>query len=119
MGALARSAQVETRERAAKSLGVVGDRAAEELLGKLLLDRDESVRIAAAEALAQRVMLFPAATLTPLEAALRGGRRELVLPAALGLAARRRPEAFQPLMLVLKAGEGSDRERALRSIPAA
>jgi ParB family chromosome partitioning protein len=114
---LSRSAKPETRVHAAKKLGALEDAQAEELLGKLLLDRDETVRIAAGEALAQRVELFPSATLAPLEAALRGGRRELVLPAALGLAARGRPEAFQPLMLVLKAGEGDDvRERALLAL---
>src|SRR5439155_10537747 len=47
---------------------------------------------------------------------LRGGRRELVLPAALGLAARKRPEAFQPLLLVIKAGEPPERERALLAL---
>ena len=116
LGELAKAVKPEHRKHAAEHLGAIEDRAAEELLGKLLLDREEEVRVSAANGLAKRVELFPSASLAPLEAALRGGRRELVLPAALGLAARGRPEAFQPLMLVLKAGEGNDRELALLAL---
>jgi ParB family chromosome partitioning protein len=97
----------------ASTLGDVDDKRAEDILAKLVGDRVDVVRIAAAEALALRAEYVPGATLVALEAALRGGRRELVLPAALGLAARGRPEAFQPLLLVIKAGEPPERERAL------
>src|SRR5205085_8017627 len=96
-----------------RALGDVDDRGAEPLLERLLADRDPIVRVAAAEALALRAEYVPDATLAALDAALRGGRRELVLPAALGLAARKRPEAFQPLLLVAKAGEPAEQERAL------
>src|SRR5205085_10916968 len=100
-----------------RALGDVDDRGAEPLLERLLADRDPIVRVAAAEALALRAEYVKDATLAALEAALRGGRRELVLPAALGLAARKRPEAFQPLLLVAKAGEeGGERERALLAL---
>ena len=110
---LARSPTVDDRAKAAERLGNVEARAAEDTLARLLADRDPAVRTAAGEALALRAYSFSSATLAPLEAALRGGRRELVLPAALGLAGRKRPEAFQPLMLVAKAGEGDERERAV------
>ncbi len=113
LGAAARSPDVEVRVRVARALGDVDDLGVEPLLERLLGDRDPTVRTAAAEALALRAEYVPSATLSALDAALRGGRRELVLPAALGLAARKRPEAFQPLLLVVKAGEGDERERAL------
>ncbi|HLL23761.1 MAG TPA: HEAT repeat domain-containing protein, partial [Kofleriaceae bacterium] len=96
----ARSPLTSVRLAIARLLGDVDDRAAEDTLGRLIADRDPEVRVAAAESLALRAEYVPAATLVVLEAALRGGRRELVLPAALGLAARHRPEAFQPLLLV-------------------
>ncbi|TMQ20672.1 MAG: hypothetical protein E6J91_03370 [Deltaproteobacteria bacterium] len=101
------------RLRAAAALGDVDARGAEDILARLLTDRDPAVRVAAGEALALRAEYVPGATLTALESALRGGRRELVLPAALGLAARKRAEAFQPLLLVAKAGEPDERARAL------
>ncbi|HEU0034180.1 MAG TPA: HEAT repeat domain-containing protein [Kofleriaceae bacterium] len=113
---LARSPLASVRTRVASALGDVDDRGAEDVLARLLGDRVAEVRVAAAEALALRAEYVPGATLTALEAALRGGRRELVLPAALGLAARKRPEAFQPLLLVAKAGEGGERERALLAL---
>jgi ParB family chromosome partitioning protein len=58
----------------------------------------------------------PGASLEALAIALREGRRELVLPAAAGLAGKRRPEAFQALLLVLKAGEQPERERSLLAL---
>lgn len=104
---------IELRIEAARVLRDVDDSGAEALLAKLVDDRDQGVRVAAAEALAFRTEVVAAATIDPLIAALRGGRRELVLPAAAGLASRRRPEAFQALLLVFKAGEGVERERAV------
>jgi ParB family transcriptional regulator, chromosome partitioning protein len=116
LGDLARSPLVAVRARTAAALGDVDARGAEDVLARLLGDRDPEVRVAAAEALALRAEYVPGATLAALEAALRGGRRELVLPAALGLAARKRPEAFQPLLLVAKAGEPAEQERALLAL---
>ncbi|CAN5181592.1 hypothetical protein BH11MYX1_BH11MYX1_51370 [soil metagenome] len=118
LAAIARSTNALARKRTAEALGNVDDRGAEAVLERLLGDRDADVRTAAAEALAVRAEYVPDATLAALEAALRGGRRELVLPAALGLAARKRAEAFQPLLLVIKAGEPAERERALLALGA-
>jgi ParB family chromosome partitioning protein len=118
LATIARSPTASVRVRAAVALGNVDDRGAEPVLEKLLGDRDPEVRTAAAEALALRAEYVPDATLAALESALRGGRRELVLPAALGLAAKKRPEAFQPLLLVIKAGEPPERERAVLALGA-
>tara|TARA_R110002096_G_scaffold434832_1_gene658100 strand:+ start:97542 stop:104081 length:6540 start_codon:yes stop_codon:yes gene_type:complete len=87
--------------------------AAEELLDVLLQDRVAEVRVAACLALAYRAANTPEANIGALSSALREGRRELVLPAAEGLAARQQPEAFQPLLLVFKAGEQQERARAV------
>ncbi|MEO8846532.1 MAG: HEAT repeat domain-containing protein [Kofleriaceae bacterium] len=113
---LATSSNAAVRASTGTMLGNVDDRGAEVVLERLLSDRDPAVRIAAAEALALRAEYVPDATLAALEAALRGGRRELVLPAALGLAAKKRAEAFQPLLLVIKAGEPPERERAVLAL---
>ncbi|MEO1334978.1 MAG: HEAT repeat domain-containing protein, partial [Myxococcota bacterium] len=86
---------------------------AETLLARLLEDRETEVRVAAAERMATRLKYVETASTTPLKAALRLERRELVLPAALGLAYRQQTEAFQPLMLVFKAGLPEERERAV------
>ena len=59
LGELSRAVKLETRIHAAEKLAAIEDRTAEELLGKLLLDREETVRVAAAEALAQRAELSP------------------------------------------------------------
>ncbi|HEX3761482.1 MAG TPA: HEAT repeat domain-containing protein, partial [Kofleriaceae bacterium] len=113
LGELVRSPLPVVRRWTAAALGDVDARGAEDLLARLSADRDPEVRVAAVEALALRAEYVPGATLGGLESALRGGRRELVLPAALGLAARKRPEAFQPLLLVARAGEPAERERAI------
>ncbi len=115
---LAQSPIIAVRLAVAQKLGAIDDRGAEDVLARLLNDRDAGVRTAAAESLALRVEHVPSATLSALEAALRGGRRELVLAAAMGLAARKRPEAFQALMLVAKAGEPDERERAVVALGA-
>jgi ParB family chromosome partitioning protein len=101
------------RLESARALRDVEDRGAEELLARLVEDREDAVRVAACEALAFRAEHFAGASMDVLASALRGGRRELVLPAAVGLASRRRPEAFQALLLVFKAGEQAERERAV------
>ncbi|HUJ57489.1 MAG TPA: HEAT repeat domain-containing protein, partial [Kofleriaceae bacterium] len=113
LGALAQSPLPAARLGAALRLGNVDDRRAEDVLARLIGDRAPEVRVAAAQALALRAEYVPGATLAALESALRGGRRELVLPAAEGLAARKRPEAFQPLLLVAKAGLPDEQQRAL------
>ncbi|MBT8495923.1 MAG: HEAT repeat domain-containing protein, partial [Deltaproteobacteria bacterium] len=101
-------------------LSVAGDllrdlpgRGGEELLEVLLEDRVEEVRVNAAEVLAHRARYMEGASTGALSSALREGKRELVLPAAEGLAVRQEPEAFQPLLLVLKAGEQDERQRAI------
>jgi len=78
---LATSLNAAVRASTGTMLGNVDDRGAEVVLERLLSDRDPTVRIAAAESLALRAEYVPDATLAALEAALRGGRRELVLPA--------------------------------------
>lgn len=112
----ASSPDVELRRAATRLMRDVDDRGAEELLARLVTDRDESVRVLAAETVAFRAEYVPGATVELLAAVLRGGRRELVLPAAEGLAGRRRPEAFQPLLLVFKAGAEEERERAVLAL---
>ena len=107
-----KNASAEVRARLGKWLGDVGAVEVEPVLGFLARDREAAVRTAAVEALAKRVERFPEATLAPLDVVLRTGRRELVLGAAQGLALRGRPEAFQPLMLVLEAGEPTERGAA-------
>lgn len=114
--AAAASSDEQLRLRAAKVLRDVDDAGAETILARLLGDRIPEIRIAACEALAFRGEHVEGASLEALALALREGRRELVLPAAAGLAGRRRPEAFQALLLVLKAAEQPDRERALLAL---
>ncbi|MEM9194153.1 MAG: HEAT repeat domain-containing protein, partial [Myxococcota bacterium] len=106
----------ELRVRTARILRDVDDRAAESILAALLLDRSEAVRTAACEALAFRAEVVEGASLDALAQTLRGGQRELVLPAATGLAARQRPEAFQALLLVFKAGTQDERLRAVLAL---
>lgn len=119
LGYLAEAAQStddELRRRTVTVLRDVDDTGAEPLLAGLLEDRNPEIRVAACEALAFRAEHVAGASLEALAIALREGRRELVLPAAAGMAGKRRPEAFQALLLVLKAGEQAERERALLSL---
>ncbi|HWN69490.1 MAG TPA: HEAT repeat domain-containing protein, partial [Haliangium sp.] len=113
LGQAATRPDARLRLESARALRDIEDRGAEELLARLVEDREDAVRVAAAESLAFRAEHFTGASLDVLASALRGGRRELVLPAAMGLASRRRPEAFQALLLVFKAGEQPERERAV------
>ncbi|MCX4243903.1 HEAT repeat domain-containing protein [Paraliomyxa miuraensis] len=116
LGHATQSTDPELRRRAVAVLRDVDDAGAEPLLATLLEDREPDIRVAACEALAFRAEHVPGASLEALALALREGRRELVLPAAAGLAGKRRPEAFQALLLVLKAGEQPERERAILSL---
>jgi ParB family transcriptional regulator, chromosome partitioning protein len=116
LGQAASATDDELRRRTVAVLRDVDDAGAEPLLAGLLEDRNPEIRVAACEALAFRAEHVPGASLEALAQALREGRRELVLPAAAGLAGKRRPEAFQALLLVLKAGEQPERERALLAL---
>jgi len=104
------------REKTARLLRDVDSSEAEALLARLIDDREEAVRVAACEVLAFRAEWVPGATLDVLSATLAAGRRELVLPAAEGLAAKGRSEAFKPLLLVFKAGAEHERRRAILAL---
>ncbi|PRQ05020.1 HEAT repeat protein [Enhygromyxa salina] len=116
LGAVIEGNDASLREKTARILRDVDDSAAETLLARLLEDREESVRVAACEVLAFRAEWVEGATLDALEATLKVGRRELVLPAAEGLAARGRAEAFKALLLVFKAGADAERRRAIHAL---
>lgn len=114
------------RLRAARELGELGHAAASpaqsapaaevnELLGTLIADRDAEVRATAVAGYRQRV-IDADAPLEPLLAVLRGGARELMLPAAEGAAARGNPAALRPLLLFVRAGEENERPRALLAL---
>ncbi|WP_428264389.1 HEAT repeat domain-containing protein [Haliangium sp.] len=116
LGRVAELPDASLRIEAARTLRDLDDRGADELLARLIEDRDESVRVAACEAMAFRAEYVDGAGTDTLASTLRAGRRELVLPAAVGLASRGRPEAFQALLLVFKAAEQADRERAVLAL---
>ncbi len=116
LGEIVGSTDPSLREITAQTLRDVDDPGAEVLLARLLEDREESVRVAACLSLAFRAEWVEGATLAALEAVLTTGRRELVLPAAEGMAAKGKREAFQPLLLVLKAGHTPERERAITAL---
>jgi ParB family chromosome partitioning protein len=103
------------RAQAAQELGVTDDPRADGLLTALFADRETSVRVAATSAYALRVMKKGAAV-EPLDALLRLGQRELVLAAAEGVASRGLGAALRPLLLVVRAGEPGERERALLAL---
>jgi len=105
------------RTRAVEVLGNLESKPAETLLVRLLDDRDEAIRALACAQLAQRIVAgMPGASLEPLTRALVGGRRELLLAAAEGLAKQQRPEAFQPLLLAFTAGTETERKRAVAAL---
>jgi ParB family chromosome partitioning protein len=105
------------RTRVVEALGVLEAKQAETLLVRLLDDRDEAIRALACAQLAQRVVAgIPGASLEPLTRALVGGRRELLLTAAEGVAKQQRPEAFQPLLLAFSAGTETERKRAIAAL---
>ncbi|MDS4019046.1 MAG: HEAT repeat domain-containing protein [Candidatus Competibacter sp.] len=105
------------RTRVVEVLGNLEAKPAETLLVRLLDDRDEAIRALACAQLAQRIVAgMPDASLEPLTRALAGGRRELLLAAAEGLAKQQRPEAFQPLLLAFTAGTETERKRAIAAL---
>ncbi|WP_309892564.1 HEAT repeat domain-containing protein [Archangium sp.] len=87
----------------------------DELLAGLFTDRDVTVRMESVARYASRV-LHKGAKVEPLEEVLRGGARELMLPAAEGVASRGLTSALRPLLLYVRAGEEGDRERALLAL---
>ncbi|MBX2813743.1 MAG: HEAT repeat domain-containing protein [Myxococcales bacterium] len=109
----AHNTDVGVRTEVARVLGHIDAPEAGRILHQLLDDRQMAVRVLACEQLLHRARYVEAATWDELSYALTTERRELLLPAALGLAELRRPEAFLPLMLALKAGVSSERVRAI------
>jgi len=89
--------------------------AIESLLVALFTDRDSEVRVAAVHSYARRVEKKNAPP-APLEDVMRAGARDTLLPAAEGLAGRGVAASFRALLLVARAGEAGDRERALLAL---
>ncbi len=87
----------------------------EALLTGLFADRDRDVRVAAVTSYARRVEKRNA-PVAPLEDVMRAGARDTLLPAAEGLAGRGVAASFRALLLVARAGEAGDRERALLAL---
>ncbi|AKT40466.1 HEAT repeat domain-containing protein [Chondromyces crocatus] len=110
--AAAQAKDPELRLAAAKKLAVGDAPEANELLVPLIADRDAATRIAAVSSYASRVEGKGAPT-GPMEAVLRAGTRDLMLPAAVAVASRGLVAALRPLLLFVRAGEGGERERAL------
>jgi ParB family transcriptional regulator, chromosome partitioning protein len=110
--AAAKSRYPDVRLAAAKRLDDVPDPMADALLVGLFGDRSGEVRAQAALAYAERVEKKGAPS-EPLDELVRGGARETMLAAALGLAAKGAVQALRPLLLFVRAGEGGERERAL------
>jgi ParB family chromosome partitioning protein len=86
-----------------------------ELLVGLFADREATVRAEAVARYAKRVIEH-GASVEPLEEVLRGGSRELMLPAAEAVAHQGRASALRPLLLYARAGEDGERERALLAL---
>lgn len=110
----ARSRHALTRAKAAESLRW-GDDGANDVLVGLFTDRDVAVRTAAVTAYSGRVQKRNA-PVGPLDEVLRGGARELMLPAAEGVATKNLVSALRPLLLFARAGEGEERPRAILAL---
>jgi ParB family chromosome partitioning protein len=113
--AAVRSPDPMVRKAAATELEHGDDVGQDELLAGLFADRDVTVRMEAVARYASRV-IHKGAKVEPLEEVLRGGARELMLPAAEGVASRGRTSALRPLLLYVRAGEEGERERALLAL---
>ncbi|WP_437716798.1 HEAT repeat domain-containing protein [Sorangium sp. So ce448] len=118
LAAAARAKDPALRLAAARELDLGDDPAQNDLLVALFGDRDLPTRVAAVTSYAKRVKgdRQERAPSGPLEAVLRAGARELVLPAAEGVAERGLASALRPLLLVVRAGEPGERERALLAL---
>ncbi|WP_437579381.1 HEAT repeat domain-containing protein [Sorangium sp. So ce887] len=118
LAAAARAKDPALRLAAARELDLGDDPAQNDLLVPLFSDRDLATRVAAVTSYAKRVKgdRQERSPSGPLEAVLRAGARELVLPAAEGVAARGLASALLPLLLVVRAGEPGERERALLAL---
>jgi len=112
--AAARSKHATTRSSAADWLSY-GDDGANDVLVGLFTDRDVAVRTAAVTAYSTRVQKRNA-PVGPLEEVLRGGARELMLPAAEGVATKNLVASLRPLLLFARAGEGDERPRAILAL---
>ncbi|RKH14345.1 hypothetical protein D7X74_20205 [Corallococcus sp. CA047B] len=110
-----RSNDVEVRKAAATELEHGKNEGQDALLVSLFTDRDVTVRAEAVARYSKRVVEQGAAV-EPLEEILRAGARELMLPAAEGVAHLRRTSALRPLLLYSRAGEGEERGRALLAL---
>ncbi|WP_437534582.1 HEAT repeat domain-containing protein [Sorangium sp. So ce726] len=115
LAAATRAKDPALRLAAARELDLGDDPAQNDLLVALFADRDLPARVAAVTSYAKRVK-DKGAPSGPLEAVLRAGARELVLPAAEGAAERGLASALRPLLLVVRAGEPGERERALLAL---
>ncbi len=87
----------------------------EALLVGLFTDRDSRVRVAAVSSYAKRVEKKKAPS-APLSEVMTAGARDTLLPAAEGLAHEGVAASFRPLLLVARAGEAGNRERALLAL---
>jgi ParB family chromosome partitioning protein len=110
-----RNADPAVRKAAATELEQGDNVGQDELLAGLFADRDVTVRMESVARYASRV-LHKGAKVEPLEEVLRGGARELMLPAAEGVASRGLTSALRPLLLYVRAGEEGERERALLAL---
>ena len=115
-------AALRSHDAAIRSLGIKeldhgDDENANGLMVAMFTDRDATARLDAVTAYAKRVILKDA-PVGPLEEVIKGGTRELMLPAAEGVAERRGVSALRPLLLYVRAGQGGERERALRALGA-
>ncbi|MCE9668591.1 HEAT repeat domain-containing protein [Myxococcus stipitatus] len=113
--AAVKAQDVAVRLAALKELEHGAEAGQSELLVGLFSDRDAAVRAEAVELYSRRVVEH-GAPVAPLEEVLRGGARELMLPAAEGVAVKGGVSALRPLLLYARAGEDGQRERALRAL---
>ncbi len=116
--ATARVRHADMRAAAAKELEDLGpDPRVDGVVAAMLGDRDPGVRAAAVAAYAKRVEQRSAAP-TPLEDVMRAGARATLLDAAYGVALKGIAAALRPLLLLARAGEPGERERALLGLGA-
>jgi ParB family chromosome partitioning protein len=115
LGQAVKSQDVAVRQAAVRELEHGPEAGQSETLVGLFADRDVTVRAEAVARYARRVIEH-GASVEPLEEVLRGGARELMLPAAEGVAHQGRASALRPLLLYARAGEDGQRERALLAL---